>query len=48
MYIVAQKTQPQDIVIDKTPNYGLVRQYLLEQDAVNLTRFAMINGGYYK
>ena len=48
MYVVAEKAQPQEITFDKMPDFGLIRKYLLEQDAVNMSRFSLINGGYYK
>ena len=48
MYVVAEKAEPQEIQFDKKPNFGLMRQYLLEQDTCNLSRFALAQGGYYK
>lgn len=48
MYVVAEKCEPQEIEFDKKPDFGLMRKYLLEQDAVNMSRISLAQGGYYK
>jgi 2-polyprenyl-3-methyl-5-hydroxy-6-metoxy-1,4-benzoquinol methylase len=49
IYLVAERsTEVPELTFDKKPNFGLMRQYLLEHDAAVASRVTLGQGGYYK
>lgn len=47
-YMVAQKSVPEKVVLDKVPDLKIIRQYLLQNDAAFTTRAIICQGGMYK